>query len=366
MRTGTRQLDAQGTGAEAGEGVDGGDGGSGGTSGDGRGGRGAGAESHENTTDGMAGRSAGGSTGAAGKGNPAAGAGGSAGTGGPAGTDPGSSVVDTHRDERQRLASQFCAQLEKYPCLHYSGFTLADPPSDAPVEERVAACEKDTDLTAYALVGEACRSEWVAAATCRATKIAHTCPCNGNDCELETTFAGTLDHPCDSEAAALNNCIGKRPGGSVKGTRAECGWQADAPGSCFVECSAPDFEYVSSRCSGPPGGPFRCPCLLNGRLLVDDATEDERWFVADSCEAAGKQLANGQCFDGINCCFTWTGSDGKGGTMDYCSCTSDPTQSRPDGSPGFPSCEAAAAAGHGKVVDVCPKYAPNWSAYPKP
>ena len=101
---------------------------------------------------------------------------------------------------------------------------------------------------------------------------------------------------------------------------------------------------------------------MNGRLLLDDATESERWFFADSCEAAAQQLADGECFDGLDRRFTWTSSAGE----TECSCTADPTQMRSDGTPGFSSCAAAAAAGHGRVVPVCPKYAPNTSEYPKP
>jgi hypothetical protein len=108
---------------------------------------------------------------------------------------------------------------------------------------------------------------------------------------------------------------------------------------------------------------------------VDDGigAGDQGQFYSDDCKSFAQAMANGQVgVSDVDCCFTWHVPD-AGASADasntsesttpgtHCSCTADPTTS------GFASCAAAAAAGNGEVVDLCPQYQPPpASGFPSP
>lgn len=68
-------------------------------------------------------------------------------------------------------------------------------------------------------------------------------------------------------------------------------------------------------------------------------------FYANDCADAASRAANGQCTNRLDCCFEYF--DGQN---DVCACGSDPALLN------VPSCDAAAQAGGGQVVDICPQF----------
>jgi hypothetical protein len=86
-------------------------------------------------------------------------------------------------------------------------------------------------------------------------------------------------------------------------------------------------------------------CFANGHALGDlDFNQTETFYVSD-CRETAQRMADGECTDRLDCCFEYTTSSGSG-----CTCGSDPALLQ------MPSCQAAAEAYGGKVVDLCPQY----------
>jgi hypothetical protein len=154
----------------------------------------------------------------------------------------------------------------------------------------------------------------VAAVTC-AQNTTYACPCTGPSCELHSIDNGEVGGgPCSAERSALGACNAQDTSshGEVSGTRAACQWSMEQPETrCFPVCHDA-LNYFSAECDGPPGGPFRCSCELNGVPIIDDAAGTIQTFLADDCQGAGQAMADGKCFEGLNCCFTWSESSDAG------------------------------------------------------
>ena len=231
--------------------------------------------------------------------------------------------------------------------------------SSCGVQVRIAACELD-DTLAYNLgIPAACNDEWLAAVKC-ADGVDYSGACRDSDSGVppfplglipivHLQSPGYMGEPCRPERQALEDCVEKEnPYSTVKGKRTSCGYRtaANDPGVCNVLCDAGNSEYFDSECEGVSGGPFQCGCRLNGVPLTDDAFGYNPRFFGTSCQDIAQQMSDGECIERVNCCFTWMGVQGKSG----CACVSDPTLV------GYDTCEGAAAATGGMVVDLCPRY----------
>ena len=64
-----------------------------------------------------------------------------------------------------------------------------------------------------------------------------------------------------------------------------------------------------------------CNCRVNGRVLEDDVEGSARPYYASDCRDAAQRMADGDCIERLDCCFTYPGPDG----VQFCACTADPT-----------------------------------------
>lgn len=285
-------------------------------------------------------------------------AGGSAnGSGGTAGSNADASA-DPHAMERAALVSNFCALLDQYPCLTYPSPTLSTLPSTRSAE--IAFCNQDAQIASFNTWKDACFDEWTRAMQCL-TSLPRMCPCTGNDCNL--VLPGERPSPCPSEEAALDACMSKvnHPSYTTTGSAGTCLWQLDENNKCYVQCgegsltaSKNDLLVFTADCNGPPNGPEACSCSVNGVPLHEGTFDDPTFgasFYATDCGDVSQKLSDGQCKNILNCCFTWFAVPGSGQPpVEQCSCLSDPMIK------GLSSCDAVAAQGGGKVVDICPQY----------
>jgi hypothetical protein len=122
--------------------------------------------------------------------------------------------------------------------------------------------------------------------------------------------------------------------------------------TCTNDATEAGHEEFEGICQGPPGGPFFCNIDLNGEALFDDAAQTYASFYSDDCIGVARAMANGGAgVNDVDCCFAWQDSaDAGAAKSSHCSCTADPTQA------GFATCTAAAGAGNGHVVGLCPQY----------
>lgn len=267
----------------------------------------------------------------------------------PAETRAAAARLDPHAQDRREAASDFCALLTSHDCLSLPSLASVWDSRD----EELAYCRRQLEVEQSTVYGEACYDEWRAALGCL-TEAPWTCPCDGNDCMLRGvgTSPGPLGGVCDAEEAALARCRADTDeGGELTGSSGECNYYWNGVDGCYVQCYR-DVGIFESDCDGPLGGAQTCSCLLNGVNLRDPANHNG-WFPADSCVAAAQTIADGYCERSLSCCFTWQAVGGE-----TCTCTADP------GAGGFDSCQAAAAAGGGQVVDLCPQYRLPWGEFP--
>lgn len=204
-------------------------------------------------------------------------------------------------------------------------------------------CEEDM-LENYLGLYASCDAEWKSAVACGTTATYDTLS------ECQSVNPGSLssspDEPCKSEKLALKACAnGNDPWTSVTGSQATCSYGPGVLAPCEISCPV-GANTFSLSCTAKPGLPMQCGCAVNGSPIQD-------WFpsaniYAADCADAASLAANGVCTNRLNCCFEY--NDGQ---KDVCTCGSDPSLL------GYPSCQAAADFAGGKVVDICPKYAPN-------
>jgi hypothetical protein len=193
----------------------------------------------------------------------------------------------------------------------------------------------------FAWLTDACWDEWIAAMNC---STANACaPLMGG------VIGGGA---CLAERTAFENCdIKNRMAGDVTGSTGTCSWERPASGpNCHVGCDDL-LHFYDTDCDGPPGGPFKCMCRLNGVELADALVENGTMFYVNTCEEAAGKLANGYCQKYASCCYTYTGVPLAGAAeRTLCECTSAATYK-------FSSCaDFAASLKDGKVIDLCPRY----------
>jgi hypothetical protein len=278
---------------------------------------------------------------------------------GDASADGGNVAVDPHAAERRQLADQYCNLHDKYPCF------LTAQELDAPDGRAVpdtAACSQQTQLDEEMGVPEACWNDWVETMTCLINAPRH-CPSNGLLLGPLVVDLDALDMSSCSNAA-LEACLAREAQEfMVTGSRFTCyGDTSPQKTACNITCTDPNadagYEEFEGNCQGPPSGPFLCNISLNGQALFDDAIESFASFYSDDCASVARAMANGGAgVNDVDCCFVWeTPADASAERNHHCSCTADPTQA------GFATCAAAAAAGQGHVVDLCPQYVSKGSA----
>jgi hypothetical protein len=296
--------------------------------------------------------------------------GGSPSSGGTTGTGAGGAVgvPDPHREERTKLVADYCALLDKYPCREFSsnqGLIRASTPP----EEKRRICEQESQVYAYQHTVNGCYDEWVAAMKCNAT-LAFTCPCADTQCQLPNDATGydptTGDIPegaCFEERTAYGKCQERLHAADgwqtpIVGSRAKVEWRMENSGAgCHAEGVPEGSEdFFVARCEGAPGGPFRCDCTVNSRLLSDWSNPQFASFSASDCRGVAQSLADGACVKVLDCCFAWKNGSREGvPPIDDCQCTADPTTNI-FGPTGFASCQAMADAYSGSVVSICPQY----------
>ncbi len=270
------------------------------------------------------------------------------------GNDAALARIDPHASERKELSRQLCGLLDKYPCLTLETGLQTVSPAD-----QGAFCQNLTEASGAL---DACWSEWVDQMQC---ELARTdwCPCS-DYCHFHAWDGDTPSH-CTTTKAALDQCENSySASGLIKGAAGSYTWGVRQQGTCMASSVLNSRGSFDAQCSGPAGGPQTCMCFVNGVFLGDQAQYVhnsyyyEQWLASD-CEDVARQLAAGKCSDILDCCFTWTyNASPDAGPVEDCGCTADPTQA------GYDSCEAMAAAGHGKVIDLCQRYRPNPGSFP--
>jgi hypothetical protein len=250
--------------------------------------------------------------------------------------------------ERAALIRDACQQLAEPDCLdtlRTVGPISAAAARACSAADRALACEQDALLYFAKHIEPTCEQEWRAMVACEieANRTPGSCTSTGAIGPLLTQ-----PNPCQVAVDAYSGCTyGKRGTGlEVTGSRGTCFYldQRDY-GKCLITCEV-DRNRFGSSCEVAPGFPAECTCSVNGRDLGDDVDLSFWAFYASDCRDAAQRVANGECIERLDCCFTYLSPGGA----EYCACTADPAQG------GWSSCEAAAQAGGGKVVDICPQY----------
>jgi hypothetical protein len=258
--------------------------------------------------------------------------------------------------QRTELVRAFCDNLLQHGCQPSGG--ISAEAVGCSTEERLTACEYDALYEYLHSETEGCGGLFEAAIQCATTVDYSASGCNSAPW-VATNYVGK---PCDAENEALTSCYGREPPptvtGSVTGSRATCRYGPDAnlAGGCFVSCRTPADELDDggsmwgdnlfySLCDGPSGLPLTCVCYVNDRVLNDLLSPYGGQWYAGNCSEAAQRMADGQCINRLDCCFTSPDSAEK------CSCT-DPANL------GATTCEEAAAQEGGEVVALCPYYAP--------
>ena len=167
--------------------------------------------------------------------------------------DAAVNVVDTRHDERERLVEQYCAACG-----------------------RNSDCVPQMITELFTWITDACWDEWIASMNC---STANACaPLMGG------VIGGGA---CLAERTAFENCdIRNRMAGDVTGSTGTCSWERPASGTnCHVGCDDL-LHFYDTDCDGPPGGPFKCMCRLNGVELADSLVENGTLFYVNTCEEA--------------------------------------------------------------------------------
>jgi hypothetical protein len=281
---------------------------------------------------------------------------------GAAGSASSGDPLDPHAVERQQVTAALCSVLSTYPCLSYFP-QRSGGPGKLSIADEMALCVQDTQVAEYTTFQNDCFDEWAAEARCLQA-LPRQCPCTGNDCIFY--LPGTTPSACPKEELVLESCLRAVAVDDTTGSVRQCHAGKDANGACFVYCDQTDANVgsFSAVCDGPPDGPQACYCELNGIPLHDGTSDDPMngdSFYADDCTGIAQKVSDGQCDKILDCCFTWTPSPKSGvPRTEQCSCLSDPQTK------GLSTCEEVAARGGGKVVALCPAYAPNLGGFPTP
>jgi hypothetical protein len=275
-------------------------------------------------------------------------------SGGFAGGQSPPSSLDPHAAQRHELAMQLCALPETNKCLQ---LVTANPFTTTPQSD----CQNMVEINAVENAGNDCWNEWVANAQCELGRK-DFCPCSGNDCNYYA--APDFSPDCAASYATLDACTHKNVGyGTVTGKLGTVWWHVDQNG-CVATWYTDYHDITMPECTGVGDSIQQCKCTATGVFLGDQAQfihndgAYDFWY-GSNCGDVAQQFADGKCSDILNCCFTWTSHDNPdAGPNEQCGCTADPKQA------GYDSCDAIAAAGNGKVVDVCPRYVPNPGSFP--
>jgi hypothetical protein len=300
---------------------------------------------------GESGNASGGSAGQAGGGASGSSAGSTAGD---AGTSvckvprpPAKTNVTQEELDRAALVGELCQNFADQNCLDgliASTGSVSAQAIGCGQSDRVLACQQDALLAHLRQIAPECEDEWRALIACGIG--AEYTP---EMCRAMGVFGRRHDGgqtPCSAEEAVLNECARtSSPGNRVTGSRATCSYGIQPEDSqCIVNCELSD-KYIWAECTGNPGLPLECICNVNTHRLHDVWADRYQFYVGD-CRDAAQTVANGECINRLDCCFTYFGGSGK----EYCECTSNPAYK--DGS----SCEELARQGGGRTVDICPQY----------
>jgi hypothetical protein len=265
-------------------------------------------------------------------------------------------------EERARtdVARAYCEAFAGYGCLDLRppGISSRQAKEECSADERLEACVQDVlyQHAFYVAPGATapCDEEWMANLRCSTeTDWAATGKSGDDLCREMDAFLMTKPAspgPCQVQEQALIDCRDQnQPATEVTGTRATC-FYGYSPTNvvCYVTCKVGGNQF-DADCSGPPGLPLRCSCHVNGRFLDDFNTA----MVAGDCADAARRMADGECINRTDCCVSYF--DG----MERCLCTADPQRVfDPQHTGETVTCESAAQAAGGTVVDLCPQYAP--------
>lgn len=284
------------------------------------------------------------------------------------GHPPDAGDPDPHHDEREEVIDAYCALLDDYPCLEIiqTGVTRNVDESN---------CRNKLNTAAYLSVAERCWELWVATMQCLTEEVRYRCPCDAeNACEISDGMNGPLRPPCDDVQQRYNEChwtsadgLNESVAHYVTGEAGTCSWWEMPPAAgCQLQCMGDEpsadglpQDSIGARCFGPPGGPYSCNCTVNTRDLLDSALTGAEVIDGEDCTTVAQKIADGACFEILDCCIRWVGSAGFGTpAVDRCSCTADP---RATG--GWESCQELADALEGEVVDLCPQYQPDFGGF---
>ncbi len=251
--------------------------------------------------------------------------------------------------ERAELALDFCKALQRDGCLPLRSGTSRVALQLEEVcspEELLVACAQDQLLEYHQHVLPECDDEWRVAIQCAGEASYPQSTCTQAD------LTGAPAVVCVAEKQAFRECRSTQDGPrrSVSGSRDTCTYGPGSYTSCEARCPGGENDF-RMQCNGPPGLPQRCQCFINSHATGDtmDFGPTHVIYVGDCADAAAR-MANGEvCTNRLDCCFEYTD-----GGEDKCRCGSDPNLLIPP--PGFPTCEAAAQALNGRVVDICPQW----------
>jgi hypothetical protein len=236
-------------------------------------------------------------------------------------------------------AKAYCETLSRQGCLPVAGSAPMSCTKDAQVDE----CIQEV-LWTHGAVPAPCEDAWRADIACGAAASFAAPIC------AEAHVLGFPYGPaatCAKENEALVACADSAsPITTVHGTYTSCTYDKDAGANCRADCQTRG-NSSSLTCYGAEGLPKQCVCSLNGRL----APEGGNIFV-NSCAEAAQQAADGLCTSLLDCCFVYTDA-GK----DVCGCM-DPKRY------GYDSCQAMVTFAKGRVVDICPEFAPLGGCWP--
>jgi hypothetical protein len=257
--------------------------------------------------------------------------------------------------ERDTLIRKFCTALYDGGCGSEFG-TVSHEMTACSTEDRIRGCMIDiyVEYLQLDLVSNPeCDVAWRTAAECAGNVDYSQVGCAPPSITaIFRSGDGTID-PCETDRLAANQAcsLGTK---SVTGTRGTCDYMTNTvldPGDCLVQCNYTPYGNFAIKCGGLSGLPLTCDCYLNDEVLYDDGIGYPKQFLAADCRDAALRAVEGECLERVDCCFSWPGPETP--PEEHCSCTSDP------GLIGYDSCEAAAAARGGQVVQLCPQYQPN-------
>ncbi len=269
-------------------------------------------------------------------------------------------ALDPHATERHQLAKEMCALLDANQCLQRSNYNPSAPAA--------TDCQNSVENSAVVFAGNDCWDEWAANVRCALART-DFCPCSGNGCYFDPS-GPDYGPDCAATYSAFDACRSSKVGyGTVSGKLGTVWWHVDQNG-CATDWNGSYHDITAPQCTGNGDSIQQCHCTASGVFLGDESQYINGggfyfWF-GSNCADVAQQAADGKCADILDCCFTWTyyepvtsgAPDLDGGPHEECGCTADPKQA------GYDSCEAIAAAGNGKVVDVCPRYVPNPGSFP--